>query len=137
MTCILEPSEKEPCQKVDLKATRSLKMATWWAYTLLLCLKEFGLRRSVHLLHVLCHERCMLGCVASASGGVQVFFHLTVRREDERVLETTRLSEDGVEGSGVPRAYMLGKGQRMPRGWELALYGGLLPARCPVLACMH
>lgn len=75
--------------------------------------------------------------MASASGGVQVFFHLTVRNEDERVLETTRLSEDGVEGSGVPRVYMLGKGQRMPRGWELALYGRLLLACCPVLVCMH
>ena len=75
--------------------------------------------------------------MASASSGVQVFFHLTVRKEDERVLETTRLSEDGVEGSSVPRAYMLGKGQRMPRGWELALYGGLLLACCPVLVRMH
>jgi hypothetical protein len=55
---------------------------------------------------------------------MQVFFHLTVRKEDERVLETTRLEEDGVEGNGIPKAFMLGKGQRMPRGWELALYGG-------------
>ena len=53
----------------------------------------------------------------------QVFFHLTVRRQDERILETTRLSEDGVEGSGIPKAFMLGKGQKMPRGWEIALYG--------------
>ena len=45
-----------------------------------------------------------------------------MRREDgERVLETTRLSEEGVEGSGVPRAYVLGKGLRAPRGWELAI----------------
>ena len=52
----------------------------------------------------------------------QVYFHLTVRREDgERVLETTRLSEEGVEGSGVPRAFVLGKGLRAPRGWELAI----------------
>ena len=64
------------------------------------------------------------------SRAVQVFFHLTVRRENERVLETTRLSEDGVEGSGVPKAFMLGKGQRMPRGWELALYGGPLHPTC-------
>ena len=68
------------------------------------------------------------------SCAVQVFFHLTVRREDERVLETTRLSEDRVEGSGIPKAFMLGKGQRMPRGWELALYGGPLhPTR--ILSC--
>ena len=52
----------------------------------------------------------------------QVYFHLTVRREDgERVLETTRLREEGVEGSGVPCAFVLGKGLRAPRGWELAI----------------
>ena len=54
---------------------------------------------------------------------LQVYFHLTVRREDDRVVETTRLSDDGVEGSGVPKAFVLGKGLRAPRGWELALYG--------------
>ena len=52
---------------------------------------------------------------------MQVYFHLTVRREDERVLQTTRLREESVEGSGVPRAFVLGKGLRAPRGWELAL----------------
>ncbi len=85
------------------------------------------------------HVRCLEVLVAIISSPVQVFFHLTVRREDERVLETTRLSEDGVEGSGVPKAFMLGKGQRMPRGWELALYGGpLLPqclCNCTAMAC--
>jgi hypothetical protein len=54
---------------------------------------------------------------------VQVYFHLTVRREDERVIETTRLEEDGVEGPGIPKVFMLGKGLRAPRGWELALQG--------------
>ena len=76
------------------------------------------------------HVRGLEVLVAIISSPVQVFFHLTVRREDERVLETTRLSEDGVEGSGVPKAFMLGKGQRMPRGWELALYGGPLLPQC-------
>ena len=41
---------------------------------------------------------------------MQVFFHLTVRKQDETILETTRLSEDGVEGSGIPKAFILGKG---------------------------
>lgn len=55
---------------------------------------------------------------------LQVYFHLTVRREDDdRVVETTRLEEDGVEGSGIPKALVLGKGLRAPRGWELALQG--------------
>ena len=54
---------------------------------------------------------------------MQVFFHLTVRKQDEKILETTRLSEDGLEGSGIPKAFIIGKGQKMPRGWELALYG--------------
>lgn len=54
---------------------------------------------------------------------LQVYFHLTVRREDDRVVETTRLLEDGVEGTGVPKAFVLGKGLRAPRGWELALSG--------------
>ncbi|EIE22917.1 hypothetical protein COCSUDRAFT_64037 [Coccomyxa subellipsoidea C-169] len=58
----------------------------------------------------------------SPQDGDLVYFHLTVRREDDRVVETTRLSESGVEGSGVPRAFVLGEGLRAPRGWELALY---------------
>ncbi|BDA50340.1 probable peptidyl-prolyl cis-trans isomerase FKBP5 [Coccomyxa sp. Obi] len=58
---------------------------------------------------------------ASPQDGDLVYFHLTVRREDDRVVETTRLLEDGVEGTGVPKAFVLGKGLRAPRGWELAL----------------
>ena len=76
------------------------------------------------------HECCIRAVIGITSGVVQVFFHLTVRRGDERVLETTRLSEDGVEGSGGPKAFMLGKGQRMPRGWELALYGWASQPTC-------
>lgn len=60
----------------------------------------------------------------------QVYFHLTVRQDDLKVLETTRLSEDGVEGSGAPKAFVLGKGLRAPRGWELALYGAHVLATC-------
>ena len=36
------------------------------------------------------------------------------------MLETTRADEGGF---GVPRAFVLGKGRRVPRGWELALLG--------------
>ena len=75
--------------------------------------------------HLLRDESCTWPTMDLTSHAMQVFFHLTVRGEDETVLETTRLSEDGVEGSGVPKAFMLGKGQRMPRGWELSLYGQL------------
>jgi len=49
----------------------------------------------------------------------QVYAHVSVR-EGERVLETTRADEGG---SGVPRAFVLGKGRRVPRAWELALLG--------------
>ena len=75
------------------------------------------------------HARLPCRCTYSAlfdqtySYLVQVYFHLTVRREDDRVVETTRLIEDGVEGTGVPKAFVLGKGLRAPRGWELALSG--------------
>ena len=43
------------------------------------------------------------------------------------MLETTRIREDGVEGSGVPKAFVLGKGLRAPRGWELALSSAQQP----------
>ncbi|CAK0786960.1 hypothetical protein CVIRNUC_010174 [Coccomyxa viridis] len=59
---------------------------------------------------------------ANPKDGDLVFFHLTVRKQNEEILETTRLTEDGAEGSGIPKAFIIGKGQRMPRGWELALY---------------
>ncbi len=51
---------------------------------------------------------------------LQVFFHLSIKTEDGAVLETTRLEEGG---SGVPRAFVIGKGLRAPRGWELTLLG--------------
>ena len=43
-----------------------------------------------------------------------------MKKVDGTVLETTRLDEDG---SGIPKAFVLGKGLRAPRGWELALQG--------------
>ena len=67
-------------------------------------------------------HHCTAAGTAARTPCAQVYLHLTVRREDgERVLETTRLCEEGVEGSGVPRAFVLGKGLRAPRGWELAI----------------
>jgi hypothetical protein len=51
---------------------------------------------------------------------LQVFFRLSIKTEDGAVLETTRLEEGG---SGVPRAFVIGKGLRAPRGWELTLLG--------------
>lgn len=54
---------------------------------------------------------------------LQVFFHLSVKKQDGSVLESTRLDEGG---SGVPKAFVLGKGRRAPRGWELALEGTLM-----------
>lgn len=54
-------------------------------------------------------------------GTPQVYVHVAVR-ERKRVLETTRADEGG---SGVPRAFVLGKGRRAPRAWELALLGDL------------
>ncbi len=54
------------------------------------------------------------------------------------MVETTRLSESGVEGSGVPRVFVLGKGLRAPRGWELALYGAHKCCSMDLLsACQH
>ena len=49
-----------------------------------------------------------------------MYFHLSVKKLDGTVLESTRLDEDG---NGVPKAFVLGKGLRAPRGWELALQG--------------
>ena len=50
----------------------------------------------------------------------QVLFHLSIKKETGGVLESSRLDEDG---AGVPKAFVLEKGRRAPRGWELALQG--------------
>ena len=53
---------------------------------------------------------------------MQVYFHLTVRRDDERVLETTRAPGRMAWKAAASRgAFVIGKGLRAPRGWELAL----------------
>ena len=46
--------------------------------------------------------------------------HLTVSTEAGQLLQTTRPE---LEGSGVPIPFVLGKGMRAPRGWELAIKG--------------
>ena len=65
-------------------------------------------------------------------GTPQVYVHVAVR-ERERMLQTTRADEGG---SGVPHAFVLGKGRRRPRAWELALLGDppqLLPSEAAPL----
>lgn len=47
-------------------------------------------------------------------------FHLSLKKDSGEVLSTTRPEE---EGNGVPQAFVLGRGKRLPRGWELALQG--------------
>ena len=51
---------------------------------------------------------------------MQVYIHLTVSTEAGDVLRTTRPE---LEGSGVPVPFIVGKGRRPPRGWELAVKG--------------
>lgn len=74
--------------------------------------------------------RCLLYISSEAPGSIlvdadlgrhlQVLFHLSIKKQDGEVLQTTRMEEDG---NGVPRTAVLGKGKRLPRGWELALQG--------------
>ena len=54
----------------------------------------------------------------------------------QKVLESTRADEGS---SGVPKAFVIGKGRRAPRGWELAVMGEsyILLLGCDHLACMH
>ena len=47
--------------------------------------------------------------------------HYSVGTTEGRVLQSTRLEEGG---SGIPLAFVIGKGRRVPRGWEMALLGG-------------
>ncbi|KAK9805627.1 hypothetical protein WJX72_008874 [[Myrmecia] bisecta] len=73
----------------------------------------------------LSHGAILKGTIEAGHGeafpvdGDLVYIHLSVRSEDGKVLETTRAEEGD---SGLPRTYVLGKGRRALRGWELALY---------------
>lgn len=51
----------------------------------------------------------------------QVYIQLSIKTADgSKVLDTTRADEGG---SGVPLLFVIGKGKRAPRGWELAVEG--------------
>lgn len=68
--------------------------------------------------------RCtMSACVPTATcvcGALQVYVHFSVLNIDGDLLYTT-WAEQG--GSGQPLAFVLGKGCRAPRAWELAILG--------------
>lgn len=59
-----------------------------------------------------------LACLLTKS--LQVLFHLSLKKNDGGVLQTSRFEEGG---SGVPQACILGKGKRLPCGWEIAIQG--------------
>lgn len=60
------------------------------------------------------HKRACLPCF------VQVYVHYSVLDAENDLLYTT-WAEEG--GSGQPLAFVLGKGCRAPRAWELAVLG--------------
>ncbi len=49
---------------------------------------------------------------------LQVYLHYAVKSADDEVLFSTFSADDGI---GIPQPFVLGKGMRMPRGWELGL----------------
>lgn len=51
---------------------------------------------------------------------MQVYLHYSVATAGGRILQSTRVEEGG---TGLPLAFVIGKGCRVPRGWELALLG--------------
>lgn len=51
---------------------------------------------------------------------VQVYVHFSVINADDDLLYTS-WAEEG--GSGQPLAFVIGKGSRAPRAWELAVLG--------------
>ena len=55
-----------------------------------------------------------------ASCMAQVLFHLSIRDVEANLIHTTRPEEGG---SSIPQAFVIGRGKRCPRGWELALEG--------------
>ncbi len=63
---------------------------------------------------------CNLVIMLSAHCCLQVTVHVVTRSPDGQNLWSTR---EQFGGSGLPLAFVMGKGRRVPRGWELALYG--------------
>lgn len=49
-------------------------------------------------------------------------------------MESSRLEE---EGSGIPKAFVLGKGRRAPRGWEMALEGEFVKTQRLLVTSLH
>lgn len=50
--------------------------------------------------------------------GSLVYVHYSVATTAGRIVQSTRLEEGG---SGLPLAFVIGSGRRVPRGWEIAL----------------
>ena len=50
----------------------------------------------------------------------KVYIHVSVKSASGKLLHSTR-KEQG--GAGRPLVFVLGKGLRAPRGWELSLQG--------------
>ena len=63
-----------------------------------------------------CHYAVML----TAHCCLQVTVHVVARSPDGQNLWST---QEQFGGSGLPLAFVMGKGRRVLRGWELALYG--------------
>lgn len=63
----------------------------------------------------------------------QVYIHLTVSTDAGEVLHTTR---PDLEGTGIPVPFVIGKGMRAPRGWELAVTG-VAPSAVPLSSLDH
>jgi hypothetical protein len=59
----------------------------------------------------------------------QVYVHASVRSAETNALLHSTRREEG--GGGFPVAFLLGKGRRAPRSWELALLGARAFARTP------
>ncbi len=51
-----------------------------------------------------------------------MYLHYSVATAAGQVLQSTRVEEGG---AGLPLAFVIGKGRRVPRGWELAIMGVL------------
>lgn len=51
---------------------------------------------------------------------LQVYVHYSVATKSGNIVQSTRIEEGG---NGIPLAFVIGKGWRVPRGWEIALLG--------------
>ena len=61
---------------------------------------------------------------------MQVYLHYAVKTPDDEILYSTFSADDG---SGIPQPFVLGKGMRMPRGWEIGLQSAFGPSWTAVL----